>query len=257
MKNASISRFLLVVILVCGGLASAQVPSMINYQGLLMNDDGSYPDTTVFLTFTIYDAPADGTALWTETQIDVEIENGLFEVKLGSAAPLSASVFSASNRWLGIVVGTGMEIYPRIQLVAVPYAMRVGSIDGTGGGNINGGLTISEKLTVGEGAVNDGKGTVVIGDGNTSVGEYAANIGGAFNNASANYSSIVGGSGNQAGGQYSFIGSGLSNIAGGFGSFVAGGNSNTASGDFSFAAGNQAQALHNGTIVLSANDCPT
>jgi len=257
MKNASILRYLSVLFLCLAVSAAAQVPTMINYQGLLMTDGGIYPDTTVFITFTIYDAPIEGNALWTELQTNVIVEDGLFEVKLGSSSPLSTSVFAETNRWLGIAVGTDGELFPRVQLVSVPYAFKVSTLEGASGGTIQGEVTIVEKLTVGEGATNDGKGAIVIGEGNYASADYCSILGGQYNETTAPFANIIGGAGNQVSGQYGFIGGGLANIAEGFGSFVAGGNTNYATGLYSFAAGNQARALHDGSMVFAANACPT
>ncbi len=257
MRNASILRCLSICLFFLAAAVAAQVPSSINYQGLLMNNLGSYPDTTVFLTFSIYDAPFDGNVIWSESQLGIVIEDGLFEVRLGSNTPLSASVFSDVNRWLGITVGTSPEISPRIQLVTVPYAFKVSTIDGASAGTINGEVLITDKITVGEGSVNAGKSSIAIGEGQSAQADYSAVIGGQYNEATGDFACIFGGAGHQALGEYSFIAGGLSNIASGFGSFVAGGNSNYAIGDYSFAAGNQARANHEGSIVLSANACPT
>ena len=155
------------------------------------------------------------------------------------------------------MVGLGPEIFPRVQLVAVPYAMKVATVDGSAGGTLDGEVTITEKLAVGENSSNEGKGAVAIGEENVADYDYSAVMGGQYNEARAHYASVVGGSGNIINGQYGFIGGGLANIVDGFGGFVAAGNSNYAIGDFSFAVGNQARALHNGSIVLAANDCPT
>jgi len=52
-------------------------------------------------------------------------------VLLGSATVggIPESVFSATNRWLGIIVGNDSEMSPRQQLVSVPYAYRAGQAD--------------------------------------------------------------------------------------------------------------------------------
>ena len=61
--------------------------------------NGSYS-----VVFTIYDAPSGGTNLWMETQ-SVFTNGGLFNVNLGSLAPLGDVVFSGTTRYLGIKVG--------------------------------------------------------------------------------------------------------------------------------------------------------
>jgi hypothetical protein len=109
----------------------ADIPHLINYQGMLTDNAGNPVNEPRDLTFTIYDAPTNGTALWTETHTIVPIENGLFNVILGGAtAPVPDSVFDHPERFLGIRVGTDPELVPRIQLTSVGYAYRA-MISGT------------------------------------------------------------------------------------------------------------------------------
>jgi hypothetical protein len=105
--------------------AQAQDDSLlINYQGMLTDETGEPLTGTYQLTFTIYDAASDGTVQWTETYPEVSVNNGLFNVLLGSVVPLENSVFTGEDRWLGITVGVGgdPEISPRSLLTTVPSA---------------------------------------------------------------------------------------------------------------------------------------
>ena len=109
----------------------AEIPHLINYQGMLTDNEGTPLSGDFDLTFTIYDAPTNGTALWTETHTIVPVENGLFNVILGGATtPVPDSVFDHPERFLGIKVGTDPELTPRIQLTSVGYAYRA-TISGT------------------------------------------------------------------------------------------------------------------------------
>ncbi len=94
--------------------ASAQAvgPQLINYQGVLTNDQGQPLDGSYNLTFKIYGAASGGIALWTETLTAVVVDEGLFSVVLGTV-PFPASLFSSSQRWLGISVGAAAELTPR------------------------------------------------------------------------------------------------------------------------------------------------
>ncbi len=105
--------------------ASAQAvgPQLINYQGVLTNDQGQPLDGSYNLTFKIYGAASGGTALWTETLTAVVVDEGLFSVVLGTV-PFPASLFSSSQRWLGISVGAAAELTPRQRFTSVPWAMR-------------------------------------------------------------------------------------------------------------------------------------
>ena len=69
--------------------ARAAVPPVISYQGRLLQPSGAaIADGTVAITFSIYDAPTGGTALWTETNPSVFVKGGLFSVMLGSIPAL-------------------------------------------------------------------------------------------------------------------------------------------------------------------------
>ena len=103
----------------------AEIPHLINYQGMLTDNAGNPLNEPRDLTFTIYDAPTSGTALWTEIHTAVPIEDGLFNVILGGVTtPIPDSVFDAPERYLGIKVETDPELSPRIQLSSVGYAYR-------------------------------------------------------------------------------------------------------------------------------------
>ena len=75
------------------------VPHLLNYQGVLNDKDGKPILNEVYqMTFGIYDSTADGTKLWSETQI-VHVRGGLFNVLLGSVNSIPIDVFqSGGNR---------------------------------------------------------------------------------------------------------------------------------------------------------------
>ena len=101
----------------------AAVPQLINYQGVLTDSTGAGLNTTVNITFTIYDDPSAGSVIWTEVQ-NITVVDGLFSALLGedSFNPMQSSFFSNPLRYLGITVGADPEISPRTQLVSVPYS---------------------------------------------------------------------------------------------------------------------------------------
>jgi len=106
---------------------TTSIPQLMNYQGFL-SEDGLQLNDTVLLTFTIYDAETGGTILWTETQPQVLVQNGLFNVILGSVESIPTSVFQQAERYLGIEVnGSGQELSPRQRLTSVAYAFNADS----------------------------------------------------------------------------------------------------------------------------------
>src|SRR3989304_3142258 len=140
--------------------AWAAVPQLINFQGILRDGGGNpVPNNTYSVTFTIYDAPAGGTNLWTETQ-SVTTSSGLFAVLLGSSNPVSDSVFKGTDRYLAIQVSPDPELSPRQRLVSVGYSYRVNSVDSASGG------TITSKVSIGPGHTNTGTDAFVAGQNN-------------------------------------------------------------------------------------------
>ena len=101
--------------------AFAQAPATVGYQGVLTDASGKLaPDGAHSLTFKLYDVATGGVAVWTETQ-SVTTADGVFGVVLGSVTSLTVAF--DRQYWLGITVGGGQEISPRVQLTASPYAL--------------------------------------------------------------------------------------------------------------------------------------
>ena len=82
-------------------------------------DGGGIPDPGDVLVDYIYDT--DLQVLWSETQ-SVEVNEGLFNVVLGSVNPIQATVFLAPERFLEINVD-GEMLEPRTPLESVAYAL--------------------------------------------------------------------------------------------------------------------------------------
>jgi len=171
----------------------AEVPQLIAYQGRLTNDMGEQLDTTVSIDFTIYDDSTGISRLWMETHPSVSVADGLFNVTLGSYAPLKDSVFMDTECWLGITVGADPQIYPRTRLVTVPYTFRVSTVDGATGGIISGDVAVAGKATIGPGHTNNGAMAFVAGENNQAGGSHAAVGGGLYNSVQGDYSVALGG----------------------------------------------------------------
>ncbi|MCZ7572720.1 MAG: hypothetical protein M5U01_29540 [Ardenticatenaceae bacterium] len=80
------------------------------------------------MIFRLYSAASGGPPLWEEQWTgsnSVRVSDGLFNVMLGSLAPIPPSVVTGnSSLWLGITVGSDDEMAPRVQLGSVPYAVQ-------------------------------------------------------------------------------------------------------------------------------------
>lgn len=149
MRKSFLFSILVLAVLLASPAAHAVVPQLMNYQGRLTDSSGEPLDTTVGITFTIYDAELAGNVIWSETQPVVLVTEGTFNVLLGSVATLVDTVFNDTVRYLGIKVGADPELTPRSRLASAPYSLRVASIDGAQGGAILGDITVTGKIGIG------------------------------------------------------------------------------------------------------------
>jgi len=248
----------LLVLILAVQISWAQIPQNISYQGVL-TDTGGTPvaDGAYSLTFSIYDVDTGGAALWTETHISVTTVNGIFNVVLGSVTPLSIAF--DQQYWLGIAVGGGLELKPRIQLTSSAYSLSGWSLTGNAGTDPVTNFLGTTDDTPLELWVNGLRAfrlepacNVIGGHYGNSVtpGVYGATIsgGGSFsieNLVTDQSGTIGGGTANQAGNNdgdflnafYATVGGGGGNVASGEQSTVSGGAGNTASGNNSTVGG--------------------
>jgi hypothetical protein len=101
------------------------IPNLINFQGALTQGNSSPVNTTVDITFRIYDQENAGTKLWEETQIAVQINQGIFNTVLGNITPLPSTIFNGDPVWITFrISGEQDEMYPRQKILPVPYSFR-------------------------------------------------------------------------------------------------------------------------------------
>jgi hypothetical protein len=98
-------------------------PRLLNYQGFLTDTLGNPVNiNSLSMTVAIYNQETGGNQLWAEFQSPT-VENGIFQVLLGTDTPLPDSAFTKSpNRWLEITVGL-QALTPRTRIVSSPYAI--------------------------------------------------------------------------------------------------------------------------------------
>lgn len=109
-------------------VAPNALPGTITYQGKLTDAAGDPVTGDVDMVFTLYDAPAGGTALWSEAYTGgsaVPVQEGEFTVHLGSVTPFSDTVWQSDALYLGIAVDNDPEMTPREPVSIVPMAMMV------------------------------------------------------------------------------------------------------------------------------------
>lgn len=98
----------------------------VQVQGRLTDADGNPVNSPVTIAGTIYDASTGGTARCTDSDLVTPV-NGLFNFVLDSC---TAADFNGDKLFLGIKVGSDVEMTPRQEIHAVPYAwaLRPGAI---------------------------------------------------------------------------------------------------------------------------------
>jgi len=107
----------------------AQVPRSISYQGLLVKN--SQPvNTPVNIDIKIYDAA--NTVLYQETESQVPVNNGIFNITLGGiSGTLPSSLKFDEQYFLGVSVEGTPEL-PHTAFVAAPYALNAQTVGGVG-----------------------------------------------------------------------------------------------------------------------------
>jgi hypothetical protein len=126
--------FAVAVIFLSALAVNAEVPQLINYQGLLVDGDGARISGTYSVLFGIYDSDTGGEPLWSETQ-DVVVTDGLFHVLLGAVTLIPHSVLDGGDRYLSVKVDSDPEMTPRRRVVSVAYSYHsneADSLDGYG-----------------------------------------------------------------------------------------------------------------------------
>jgi hypothetical protein len=100
-------------------------PMRTNFQGKLIDPATNNPRTGLTsLTFKVYNVATGGSALYTETQSNIALSNGVFTVQIGTLTALPRELFLGATAYLGVtVVGdAGGEMSPRQPFATSPYA---------------------------------------------------------------------------------------------------------------------------------------
>lgn len=117
-----------------GALALFVTPPPINipYQGRLADRAGIPLAGSFKMTFKLYNAAGAPAALWSESYQDanqVQVNNGLFNVMLGSLSPIDQGVISANPElYLGVTINDDAEMQPRVKLGSVPFATQAWTV---------------------------------------------------------------------------------------------------------------------------------
>ncbi len=147
-------RFLSLGLLAIVSSSALAVPTTTNHQGRLFDGLGAPLTGTHDITFEIYDAPASGGLLWSETHT-VAFDSGYYAIELGSTSPLDDAVLEGGSAFLQLTVDTNPPIPGRLTLNSVPYAVIAG--------NVRGGIVDASEIRIDGTTVIDSSGSLVQG----------------------------------------------------------------------------------------------
>ncbi len=121
-----LKRAILICIIVMTNVLAqnpSDIPTVINYQGYLTDENGKALSGTYDFLFRLYpDTLISSNWDWSEEQ-RVVVENGLYNVLLGSTNPITADSLKG-EKYLGISVNEEKEMETRLRLVSVAYSLR-------------------------------------------------------------------------------------------------------------------------------------
>ncbi|MBI5243701.1 MAG: hypothetical protein HY922_08475 [Elusimicrobia bacterium] len=102
----------------------ATSPQKIAFQGKLLDTSNNPRNGSFDMTFKIFNAPALGSELWSETQNGIQVTNGVFSAELGAVNALTTSLFTSASAYLEVKVGLDSPMTPRQLLLMSPSAFR-------------------------------------------------------------------------------------------------------------------------------------
>lgn len=117
----------------------AQIPERVSYQGRLTDSLGApVKDGMHTLTFSIYETVNATKPLWTETQAQVTVTNGVFSTVIprSSTNLFPANLFKIAL-YVGIAVDADDEMLPRQPLTATPFAFLAQDADKLAGRSLS------------------------------------------------------------------------------------------------------------------------
>lgn len=139
-------------------LAAAGINKQINFQGKVVNTDGTNVSTASYtFLFCIYTTAspttactsgADNDAVWRESK-SVTVTDGIFQTNLGDTTALPGSVdFNTDNIYLGVNFNANGQMTPLVRFTAAPYAMNADKVHGLNVTDTTGTLTIVAGKTL-------------------------------------------------------------------------------------------------------------
>ena len=127
MKPSAVVVLVILVFAVAAAQA-AEVSRLLPVQGRLTQPNGQPQNGTFMIFFEIWDASSGGNMIWNEDHTSVQVNDGFFQLQLGSLTPLNISF--DRDYWLQISIQKGAQpietLSPRQQILPGAYALSLG-----------------------------------------------------------------------------------------------------------------------------------
>lgn len=107
---------------------NAEIPSLVNYQGLLTDINGNVITGNKTVSVSVHDAATNGTQLYSEIIGSVNVQNGIYSFQFGSGLTFTDVLAADSQFWIQVTLD-GVAQLPRERLVSVPFAVRAKTAD--------------------------------------------------------------------------------------------------------------------------------
>ena len=116
-------------LLVLSFSATAETPSLITFQGRLLDDAGQPLSTNVNAELYIYTVESGGSPEYDEYIGDVAVQDGMYSFAFGTNRTALLNVLTNNACWVELVINSE-PLSPRQRLLSMPYAMNADTLDG-------------------------------------------------------------------------------------------------------------------------------
>lgn len=120
MRTLFLFALTVVISLLLVGVAAADIPRLVNFQGYLVDNQDTPLTGEYGVTFRIYDDSTGGKVLWSETDTIV-VEKGLYSITLGQKNAIE--IASEGDIWFALQITGQSEMKPRYRLASVLYSI--------------------------------------------------------------------------------------------------------------------------------------
>ena len=107
----------------------SQIPSLMSFQGRLMDTNGMAVNGSVDIAVELYDDASFGSLLYAESVGATVVQNGIYHFEFGTNTTLLKTALLQAECWMEQIVD-GTALLPRQRMIAVPYALHADMLDG-------------------------------------------------------------------------------------------------------------------------------